>query len=174
MRTSLLIVSLGSALALAGCADMPGARRTSTVAANPDHPRAEAMLGRGAPSREPARESAREASRESVRETARESNRDPVRDAQATLREGIRLYNEGDFADAIARLTAPEIQAASAATRTMALKYTAFSYCVTQRPAPCRLAFDKALRIDPNFTLAPGEQGHPMWGPVFDKARASR
>jgi len=166
MRTSLLIVTLGSALALAGCADMPGARRTSTVAANPDHPRAEAMLGRGAPSREPARES--------VRETARESNREPVRDAQATLREGIRLYNEGDFADAITRLTAPEIQSANAATRTTALKYTAFSYCVTQRPAPCRLAFDKALRIDPNFTLAPGEQGHPMWGPVFDKARASR
>lgn len=156
MRILLLTVTLG-ALALAGCADMPGARRAPS-AANPDHPRAEAMLGRGAP----------------AREVVRDAPREPARDAQATLREGIRLYNDGEFANAIARLSAPEIQAANAATRTTALKYTAFSYCVTQRPAPCRQAFEKALRIDPNFTLAPGEQGHPMWGPVFDKARASR
>jgi hypothetical protein len=154
MRNLLLMVTLG-ALALAGCADMPGARHASTGAANPDHPRAEAMLGRGAP-------------------PPREAPREPARDAQATLREGIRLYNDGEFANAIARLSASEIQAANTATRTTALKYTAFSYCVTQRPAPCRQAFDKALRIDPNFSLAPGEQGHPMWGPVFDKARASR
>jgi hypothetical protein len=170
MRIPFFIVTLGSALALGGCADMPGSQRASTVAANPDHPRAEAVLGRGTP----VREAPRAAPREPARELAREPVRESARDAQATLREGIRLYNDGDFANAIAKLAAPEIQSANAATRTSALKYTAFSYCVTQRPAPCRLAFDKALRIDPNFTLAPGEEGHPMWGPVFEKARASR
>jgi len=159
MRAPLSIVVLAGALVLGGCADMPtfGQRPSAQTAANPDHPRAEALL-------------ARDAAPPPVREPSRE----PVRDPLATLREGIRLYNNGDFAGAIARLNAPEIQAASVATRTSALKYTAFSYCVTQRPAPCRQAFDKALRIDSHFTLAPGEEGHPMWGPVFDKARASR
>jgi hypothetical protein len=52
-----------------------------------------------------------------------------------------------------------------------ALKYTAFSYCVTSRPAQCRQAFDRALRLDPSFDLAPGEHGHPLWGPVFTKAK---
>jgi hypothetical protein len=47
----------------------------------------------------------------------------------------------------------------------------AFSYCVTSRPAPCRQAFDRALRLDPSFDLAPGEHGHPLWGPVFTKAK---
>jgi hypothetical protein len=114
-------------------------------AANADHPRAEAVL-----------------------------NRENSRDASAALREGISLYNNGDFTGAIVKLSAPEIQAADASIRTSALKYTAFSYCVTQRPVPCRQAFDKALRIDAGFTLAAGEAGHPMWGPVFEKARASR
>jgi hypothetical protein len=27
------------------------------------------------------------------------------------------------------------------------------------------------LRLDPSFDLAPGEQGHPLWGPVFVKAK---
>ena len=158
MRAPRLIVTIGSALVLGGCASAGPQLQT---AANPDHPRAEAVLEharRPLPAREQSRELAHE----------------PARDASAMLREGIRLYNDGEFANAIATFNAPEIQAANAATRTSALKYTAFSYCVTQRPVPCRQAFDKALRIDANFALAPGEEGHPMWGPVFDKARASR
>jgi len=168
MRASILALAIGAAL-LGGCADIPtfapnagGVHR----AANADHPRAETYLAR---ERQPApvRDQAREPVREAV---VREAARDPA----ATLREGIRLYNNGDFADAITRLNAPEIQSANTATRTSALKYTAFSYCVTQRPTQCRQAFDRALRLDADFALAPGEQGHPMWGPVFDKARAGR
>lgn len=116
---------------------------------NPDHPRAESMLNRETP-------------------------RATRFDASATLRDGIRLYANGDFAGAIATLDAPAFDNASVAIRTSALKYTAFSYCVTQRPVPCRQAFDKALRLDARFALAPGEEGHPMWSPVYDKARASR
>ena len=55
--------------------------------------------------------------------------------------------------------------------RVTALKYTAFSYCVTNRPTPCRQSFERALRLDPSFDLSPGEQGHPLWGPQFAKAR---
>lgn len=170
MRPVLFVVTMSTALALGGCTAMPavspnGAR--AAPAANPDHPRAEAVLAREQESaRAPVREPAREAGREVVREV--------VKDATGTLRDGIRLYNNGDFTNAIARLSAPEIQAANLATRTSALKYIAFSYCVTQRPVQCRQAFDRALRIDANFALAPGEEGHPMWGPVFDQARAGR
>ena len=39
------------------------------------------------------------------------------------------------------------------------------------RPVPCRQAFERALRMDASFDLAPGEQGHPLWGPQFVKAR---
>ena len=169
MRAPLFVTMLGTALLLGGCADIPAFGPNGPggthPAANADHPRAEALLAR---ERQPA------SPREPVRDTAREPARDPNRDAVVTLREGIRLYNNGDFTNAIAKFNAPEIQGANAATRTSALKYTAFSYCVTQRPTQCRQAFDRALRVDADFALAPGEEGHPMWGPVFDKARASR
>jgi hypothetical protein len=153
MRLALGIALFGIAL-LQGCAQQLGGAHP---AANADHPRAEALLNRAPP---PVRE---------VREV-----KEVTVDASATLREGIRLYTNGDFTAAIAKLDAPEIQNANIATRTSALKYTAFSYCVTQRPVPCRQAFDKALRLDAGFALAPGEEGHPMWGPVYDKARAAR
>jgi hypothetical protein len=87
------------------------------------------------------------------------------------LREGISLYNEGDFNGAIRRLSTKEIALASVSTRVTALKYTAFSYCVTSRPEQCRQAFDKALRLDPSFELTVGEHGHPLWGPVFARAK---
>jgi hypothetical protein len=92
----------------------------------------------------------------------------------AALREGIDLYNDGDFNGAIRRLSAREIASSRVPTRVTALKYTAFSYCVTARPAQCRQAFDKALRLDPSFDLAPGEYGHPLWGPVFSRAKKDR
>ena len=90
------------------------------------------------------------------------------------LREGIRLYNEGDFNGAIRRLSSGEIANGPVSTHVTALKYTAFSYCVTSRPTQCRQAFDKALRLDPSFDLSPGEHGHPLWGPVFARARNDR
>jgi hypothetical protein len=93
---------------------------------------------------------------------------------QTALHEGIHLYNEGDFNGAIRRLSAREISNGPVSTRVTALKYTAFSYCVTSRPAQCQHAFEKALRLDPSFDLSPGEHGHPLWGPVFAKARNGR
>jgi hypothetical protein len=93
---------------------------------------------------------------------------------QTALREGIHLYNEGDFNGAIRKLSSREVNSGSVSTRVTALKYTAFSYCVTSRPAQCQTAFEKALKLDPSFDLAPGEHGHPLWGPVFAKAKNER
>ena len=137
-----------------GCAEYPIFDKTP--ARNASHPKA-VQERAAAPRAAPARQKERERD-------------DVAKDADA-VRDGIRLYNEGDFNGAIKRLGARDLSNSPMATRLNALKYTAFSYCVTSRPAQCRQAFDRALRLDPGFDLAPGEHGHPLWGPVFTKAR---
>ncbi|WP_211461069.1 TssQ family T6SS-associated lipoprotein [Collimonas silvisoli] len=92
--------------------------------------------------------------------------------APAALNDGISLYNKGSYSAAIKRLAnAPEIWSADISLQTEALKYMAFSYCVTSRKKLCKQQFEKALKLDANFDLAPGEKGHPLWGPVFDQAK---
>ncbi|MES2014854.1 MAG: TssQ family T6SS-associated lipoprotein [Pseudomonadota bacterium] len=93
---------------------------------------------------------------------------------QLALKEGIELYNKGSYSEAIKRLGAPEMSSGSKASQVLALKYTAFSYCVSSRQTLCRQAFDKAFKLDPAFDLQPGEHGHPLWGPVFAKAKKAK
>lgn len=95
----------------------------------------------------------------------------PSRRDDVALREGIALYDKGDYDGAIRRLGSRDMNGASQRERLSALKYTAFSYCVTGRQALCRQTFDRAFRLDPSFDLGPGEHGHPQWGPVFAQAR---
>lgn len=143
---------------LGGCADFP--LFDKKPARTPSHPKATAPVEREAPPREaPPR----------PRERPRERDDTPA--PSAGLQEGIRLYNDGDYNGAIRRLSARDVNNGPLATRLLALKYMAFSYCVTSRPGPCRQAFDRALRLDPSFDLAPGEHGHPLWGPVFTRAK---
>ncbi|MEO7497433.1 MAG: TssQ family T6SS-associated lipoprotein [Massilia sp.] len=98
----------------------------------------------------------------------------PSDPAQIALKEGLDAYNNGDYNGAIKKLAAPDIAKGSKAIQLSALKYTAFSYCVTSRPVPCRQQFDKALKLDPGFELEAGENGHPLWGPVFAKAKKAK
>ncbi len=98
----------------------------------------------------------------------------PVVTEASVLKEGIALYNNGEFAKAIKRLKdASEIWGAggSKAGQLEATKYIAFSYCVTRRQKQCFEEFDKALKLDPAFDLAPGEKGHPLWSPAFIRAQ---
>ena len=100
------------------------------------------------------------------------SNTAPRTVAQTALNEGIDLYDKGDFNGAIKRLSnASEIWTSTKGIQTQALKYMAFSYCVTSRQTLCRQQFEKALKLDPHFDLAPGEKGHPLWGSVFERAK---
>src|SRR5438445_2125619 len=80
--------------------------------------------------------------------------------AQTALTEGVGLYNKGDYNGAIKRLNAAEIALGDAPTQVNALKYIAFSYCLTSRQTLCKQQFEKALKLDPTFDLAPGEKGH--------------
>ena len=98
----------------------------------------------------------------------------PVVNEASVLKEGIAAYNNGDYNGAIKRLTSSnEIWGAtgSSAVQLEALKYSAFSYCVSGRLIQCRQQFEKAFKIDLKFDLAAGEKGHPLWGPVFSKAQ---
>jgi hypothetical protein len=172
-----MLAALAAAAVLAGCADGPMFDRSPARSAS--HPKATTVL-----ERESARESARESSRAAAA-AARTAARAPARERDdaagrdtgpkdtAGLQEGIRLYNDGDYNGAIRRLDARDITTGPLSTRLAGLKYTAFSYCLSSRPLQCRVAFDKALRMDPSFDLAPGEHGHPLWGPVFTKAKQS-
>lgn len=97
----------------------------------------------------------------------------PVNEA-SVLKDGIAAFNNGEYNAAIKRLTgANEIWGpeGSKAGQLEALKYSAFSFCVSGRQLQCRQQFEKALKLDPAFDLAPGEKGHPLWGPVFVKAQ---
>lgn len=155
-----LVLVLGAASLLSGCAQFPAFQQKQ--ARTVTHPKATTVLEHDST---PPRETA---SRSKERE--RDCDCAPAKESIG-LREGIRLYNDGDFDGAIKRLSARDVNNGPLSTRLAALKYMAFSYCVTSRPAQCRSTFDKALRLDPSFDLAPGEQGHPMWGPVFVKAK---
>jgi Tfp pilus assembly protein PilF len=92
--------------------------------------------------------------------------------ARKELNAGIELYNAGDYAGAIKRLGASnDIWKADKAIQLEALKYMAFSYCVTGHQVQCKQQFEKAVKLDPSFDLAPGEKDHPLWEPVFDKVK---
>ena len=97
--------------------------------------------------------------------------------SERALAAGIALYDAGNFNGAIKRLRgAREIWSDSTspgatANKLAAHKYLAFSYCVTNRRALCRQQFVDAIKLEPNFDLAPAEKGHPIWGPEFDRAR---
>jgi hypothetical protein len=156
---SRLVLALLVTGALAGCAEMSSLIDSAT-------------------NRKPSRTVVREVGRDEPRPGARADSRSearaeasPGRD-QAALRDGIRLYNEGDFNGAIKRLNSTDIRSNSPLrVRVEAQKYLAFSYCVSSRPKQCEQAFEKALKLDPEFTLESGEQGHPLWGPAFERAR---
>ncbi len=151
---------LASLLLLGGCAELNSSLNSVFGPKEPSrprpHPRAEDV----------ARARTERSERPAPRPERTVSNRDDT-----ALREGIALYDDGEFNAAIKRLSSNDLNGGSLRNRITALKYTAFSYCVTNRPAPCRQAFERALRLDPSFDLAPGEQGHPQWGPVFAKVK---
>jgi hypothetical protein len=170
-RLHLLILATAGAMLLGGCAEFP--IFDQKPARSPSHPKATAV--RPAPPVERDRsDGPTSPPRDSASRTRERSESmagaDASKDANG-LRDGIRMFNEGDFNGAIRRLSQRDVNNGPLATRLTALKYQAFSYCVTSRPAPCRQAFDRALRLDPGFDLSPGEHGHPLWGPVFTKAK---
>lgn len=109
-----------------------------------------------------------------VQEGENGANRDRATGKGAlTLSEGVEFYDNGDYENAIRKLREVRNQNAAPSVRAAALKYTAFSYCVTENYTLCRQTFDLALAANADFRLLATEMDHPMWGPVFAQAVAA-
>ena len=86
---------------------------------------------------------------------------------------GIAQYEEGEYELAENNLnSALALGLADPADKITAHKYLAFLYCVSGLEALCQMEFSKVFELDPQFTLSPAETGHPIWQPVYDKARS--
>ena len=90
------------------------------------------------------------------------------------LKEGVRLYEDGKYPQALTTLQNALNDGLSDADQVTANKYLAFISCVSNRERQCRAYFRRALELDPSFELTPAEAGHPMWGPVFRNIKARK
>lgn len=93
------------------------------------------------------------------------------RPAERALFDGIRAYDEGQYAPAEAALRkALAAGLRSGRDQASAHKLLAFITCTSERLAECEAAFRAARAADPAFVLNRSEAGHPLWGPVYRKA----
>jgi len=81
-------------------------------------------------------------------------------------------FERGEYTKSM-RLLSPLTTDVGLATnaRLKAMKTLAFSQCLTGAVVACRGTFERAFKLDSKFDLAPAEQGHPVWGPQFERAR---
>jgi Tfp pilus assembly protein PilF len=97
------------------------------------------------------------------------------RPAERALLNGLRAYDDGQYAEAERTLQeALKTGLVSAKDRANAHKHLAFVYCTSQRAPACEAAFREARSADPEFTLSRAETGHPQWGPVYKKVASAR
>lgn len=91
-----------------------------------------------------------------------------ARPAERALLDGMRAYEDGQYAQAEALLRrALASGLASGRDRANAHKLLAFITCTSERPVDCAAEFSAARKADPAFQLSRSEAGHPLWGPVF-------
>ena len=91
----------------------------------------------------------------------------------AALGNGLRQYEEGEYADAARNLQGAIDLGLSDRERANAHKHLAFIHCSSSRERACREEFRKALSVDPGLELAAAEAGHPVWGPIFSSLKAA-
>lgn len=95
------------------------------------------------------------------------------RPAERALVDGIRHYDEGQYAQAETQLRkALAAGLADARDRASAHKLLAFITCTSDREAACAAEFAAARAADPQFQLSRSESGHPVWGPVYRRTLA--
>ena len=90
------------------------------------------------------------------------------RPAERALLDGIRAYDDGQYAQAeksLRQALADGLQ--SARDRATAHKLLAFITCTSERLADCQTQFREARAADASFALSRSEAGHPVWGPVY-------
>ena len=92
------------------------------------------------------------------------------RPAERSLFEGIRAYDDAQYAQAETALRrALQEGLRSGRDQASAHKLLAFITCTSNRLADCEAEFRAARAADPAFVLSRSEAGHPLWGPVYRK-----
>lgn len=92
--------------------------------------------------------------------------------SEKALTAALASFDRGDYPSAIRQLTPLSSDSAlDPANQLRALKTLAFAHCLTRALASCRQVFESAFRLDSKFDLTPGERGHPVWGPQFERVR---
>jgi Tfp pilus assembly protein PilF len=90
------------------------------------------------------------------------------RPAERALLDGIRAYDDGQYAQSETALrSALAAGLKSARDRATAHKLLAFITCTSERLADCETQFREARAADAAFALSRSEAGHPVWGPVY-------
>ncbi|MBB1623998.1 TssQ family T6SS-associated lipoprotein [Achromobacter sp. UMC71] len=96
----------------------------------------------------------------------------PTPEALAQLQQVRDQYSAGRYGEVIRQVAkSDELASSSKAVRIEAYKLQAFSYCVSRYAQLCEDSFARILQLDPAFELATNEAGHPVWGPVFQRAK---
>jgi hypothetical protein len=94
-----------------------------------------------------------------------------ARPAERQLLAGMRAYDDGNYAESERALKAALAgQLVSPHDQAAAHKLLAFIECTSNRVAECEASFRAARQADPGFALSRSEAGHPVWGPVYQKA----
>ncbi len=92
---------------------------------------------------------------------------------EAQIRPVRESFMAGQYQAVITQVdNTPTLSNGSVRLHTTALKYKAFSECLTEAKRSCAATFEKILTLNPNFTLVPAEKSHPSWGPVFERVQA--
>jgi Tfp pilus assembly protein PilF len=94
--------------------------------------------------------------------------------AERALIEGIRAYDDGNYATAETSLRKALDSKAlgglkSGRDQATAHKLLAFITCTSDRLPACEAEFRAARAADPAFVLTRSESGHPVWGPVYQR-----
>jgi hypothetical protein len=93
--------------------------------------------------------------------------------AEQMLADGMVKYDAGDYPAAHALYqSALKEGLKSTEDQVRAMKYTAFTLCLTEKYPQCRAEFVKIYDVNPKFDLTPAEAGHPSWTRTFAAAKA--
>lgn len=98
----------------------------------------------------------------------------PLPPAEKMMGDAMKAYDEADYPKAIKLLQDAQKEKLAPAELIRALKFTAFSYCLTNQLTLCRNEFEKILQLNPAFELDAAEAGHPSWGPPFRAVKAKQ
>lgn len=94
--------------------------------------------------------------------------------AEKIMSEAMKAYEDADYPKATKLFQDAQKEKLAPAELIRALKFTAFSHCLTNQLTLCRNEFEQILQLNPAFELDAAEAGHPSWGPPFRAVKAKQ